>query len=153
MISLMMIFISVFLFSLAAICNAVMDNITHHWDESIFDKPKGGISKFEMWWNPQYSWINKYVDRDMNKPIKKIFFGLFDKPFTDAWHTFKSAMIVFICLSLASLVTGFIMLDIIDIVLISPKIILSLIFTLIVIIYGTVWNLTFNLFYNKILKK
>lgn len=125
---------------LAAICNAVMDAITHHWDESIFDKPKGGISKWEMWWNPQYSWINKYKDRDSKKPIRKIL-GLFDVPFTDAWHTFKSSMIVLIVLSIITFNK--------DIIWFNTW----WFYCFILIIYGFAWNLTFNLFYNKIFKK
>ena len=85
---------------LAAICNAIMDTITHHWDISIFDKPPEEITKYDFWWNPDYSWINKYVNKDSHNKIRKICFGLFDRPFTDAWHTFKSLMIVFIILSI-----------------------------------------------------
>lgn len=131
---------SIILIMLAAICNAVMDTITHHWEESVFDKPTGEITDYDFWWNPEYSWINKYHNRDTEKPIKKICFGLFDKPFTDAWHTFKSLMICF--LMLAVLVAW----------LSEPPFLNVWWFCLAFYIFlGLVWNLTFNLFYNKIL--
>jgi hypothetical protein len=118
---------SIIFIVLAAICNAVMDKITHHWDRSIFKQLKNSV-----WWNPSISWKNKYVNRDYKNPIKKIIFGLFDKPFTDAWHTFKSLMIVFLCLAIC-----------------TYKFYSYFDF----IILGTIWNLTFNLLYNKVLKK
>jgi hypothetical protein len=125
---------SIIFLILAAICNAIMDTITHHWDESIFDRPVGKITKWEMWWNPQYSWLNKYVDRNPKKPIRKIL-GIFDVPFTDAWHTFKSLMIVFITISISCALFNTLF-----------PILIS------IIILGITWNLVFNLFYNKILK-
>jgi len=124
-----------FILLLAAICNSIMDNITHHWDESIFERPKGEITKWDMWWNPEYSWRNKYQDGDPKKPLKKIVFGLFDKPFTDAWHTFKSLMITFLVASISCALFHNIW-----------YILLS------ITVLGTSWNLVFNLFYNKLLK-
>jgi hypothetical protein len=53
---------------LAAICNAVMDTITHHWDASIFKQLRNG-----MWWDPSISWKNKYVDRDPKLGFRKLF--------------------------------------------------------------------------------
>lgn len=128
--------LSIFFFQLAAICNAVMDTITHHWDESIFDKPKGEISKWDMWWNPEYSWINKYTDRDSSKPIRKIL-GIFDVPFTDAWHTFKSTMIILLTLSVLTFNYSGNILG----------------YSMLLIVYGFAWNLPFNLFYNRLLIK
>lgn len=124
--------ISFVLIILAAICNSIMDVITHHWSESIFDKPKGIITKWEIWWNPDYSWINKYIAKDVKKGLRKIW--IFDVPFTDAWHTFKSIMIILFALAIVfykqvfNWYTDF-------------------------IIIGIIWNSIFNLFYNKILLK
>lgn len=134
----MLLIISFLFISLAAICNAIMDTITHHWDISIFDEAEGEITKRDMWWNPDYSWINKYLDKNPEKGLKKIFFGLFDKPFTDAWHTFKSLMIIFIVLSIITF---------------NYSLAIWYEYIIAFIIYGILWNLIFNLFYNKLLKK
>ncbi len=124
--------LSITFFALAAICNAVMDVLSFRFTQSIFKH-----EPFTSWlWNPEISWKNKYEDKDPNKPMLKLL-GLFDRPFTDAWHTLKSLMIVFIILSI---VTFNIEVSI-----------LSVIFGLIV--YGTIWNVVFNLFYNHLLIK
>ncbi len=126
---------------LAAICNAIMDKITHHWDDSIFDKPNGEITKWDMWWNPQYSWINKYQDRDSKKPIRKIL-GVFDVPFTDAWHTFKTLMICFLMLAI---VTSWVS---------EPPFLNTWWFYLSFYMFlGILWNGTFNIYYNHLLIK
>lgn len=127
-----------FFWIFAAICNAIMDTITYHWYKSIFNN-----SKFKaIWWNPEVSWKNKYVDTDPNKPIRKIIFGLFDRPFTDAWHTFKSLMIVFITLAMVFLAYSCI--------IYKP---LIWHYFILFIIIGTIWNLIFNKFYNHELIK
>lgn len=117
---------SIIFFALAAICNAVMDVLTHHWDDCIFKQLKRS-----RYWNPSISWKNKYIDNDPGKPIKKICFGLFDKPFTDAWHLFKSLMVVFLALSAA----------------------FSFNQLALFVILGIAWNCIFNIFYNHILVK
>ena len=96
---------------LAAIFNAIMDKLTHHFSASIFK------SKNPKFWNPNVSW--QYVT-----------FLPFTRYRADAWHLAKSAMIINICLSICFF---------------NGK-------WWEFVIFGTVWNLTFNLFYNKILK-
>jgi hypothetical protein len=120
---------SIILIILAAICNGVMDNITHHWSTSKLNKYN------EKFWNPELSWKNKYIDNDPKKGYKKLFWKI-EKPvaLTDAWHLFKSLMIIFVCLA---------------IVLYTPLIIFYIDF----VILGILWNIIFNLFYDKILKK
>lgn len=63
---------------LAAICNAVMDKISHHFSTSVFAKldPK--------FWDPSVSW----------KVAKRVFGWKFD-----AWHVAKSGMIVLLCVA------------------------------------------------------
>ena len=121
--------ISYILIILASICNAIMDVISFHYDDSIFNKlnPK--------YWNPQISWKNKYIDWDNGNKERKKFLGVNIAPaFTDAWHFFKSLMIVLMVLA---------------IVLYKP--LFGQIIDFFVI--GLIWNLCFSFFYNVIFKK
>jgi hypothetical protein len=128
-----MVYVSLIFIVLAAICNAVMDVL--QWYESVFYK----IKKDATWWNPNISWINKYEKGDPDYGRKKWILGLnYPVQLTDAWHLFKSLMIVFLCLSIVTFQD------------IYPKTILDDI--LIFCIFGTAWNVTFSLFYNKILR-
>lgn len=129
--------ISIILITLAAICNAIMDICSHHYYYSVF-------TRFDdKFWNAIHSWANKYIDRDPSKGRIKWFGGLINKPvqFTDAWHLFKSMMIIFI----------------ISAIPFCPKNELGLdewmYYLLVIGIGGTTWNLTFNLFYNHLLRK
>ena len=124
--------ISLIFWCLAAACCAVMDTLQHHFDSSVFF-PSLKNSKRVYWWNPFLSWRNKYINQNPEKGLRKWLW--FDVPFTDGWHTFKSLMIVFICISVATFE------PLIDSPIIN------------IIIYGTAWNVIFNLFYNKILIK
>lgn len=93
---------------LAAVCNALMDTLSHHYSSSIFKY------KNPQFWNPNVSW--QYAK-----------FLPFTKYRVDAWHLAKSAMIIFLCFAIDFSWKG--------------------------LILGILWNLTFNCFYNKILKK
>jgi len=70
---------------LAAICNAVMDTLAHHFKESIFKNPL----KPQFFWDPNISSLNKYKHRDPEEGPK--FFGAttFLVWTTDAWHLFQ----------------------------------------------------------------
>lgn len=126
--------ISFILISLAAICNSIMDILQFHYKKSIF------IKFNPQWWNPAISWKNKYIDWDNGVMIEKKIhiFNLFSIKYpiflTDAWHLFKSSMIVLFGLG---------------VVFYSPVINPFID----IIIIGLVWNLTFNVFYNKIFRK
>lgn len=63
----------------AGLCNAVMDTLTHHWTNSVFAR-----LDFK-WWNPAFSWSNKYR---LSKWIPDAF--------TDGWHLFKWLMLAFL---------------------------------------------------------
>ena len=92
-------------------------------------------------WDGTISWKNKYIGGEPINGRVKWFFG-FNKPvqITDAFHFFKMLMIIFICLSITSVLMS--------------DLDLSLINYLIVFIgYGTCWNVVFSLFFDKILKK
>lgn len=126
--------ISIILLILAAICNSIMDTLDHHFNKSIFSKLNN-----KKWWDYSNSWKNKYIDGDPKKGRIKILFNI-NKPvqITDAWHLFKTLMIIFICISLSiNLYIGCILID--------NSILLN------IIIYGISWNLSFSLFYNKLL--
>ena len=128
--------ISIIFWILAAICNAIMDTCSHHFPKSVF-------SKYPYFWNTENSWKNKYVNWPYNADRRKvkIWNWKFNYPvqLTDSFHLFKMLMIVFICLS---------------IVFFEPTPGHNWIWKLLVfVIYGIVWNLIFNLFYNHILIK
>lgn len=126
-----MIIVIYILVILASICNAIMDITAHKFHRSVFKKLN------PQYWNPEISWKNKYVDGDSNKGRVKWFLN-FDKPvqLTDAWHLFKSLMIIFLCGAIGVAC------------LISLPIFESFIIFLTV---GVVWNLVFSLFYHKFL--
>lgn len=124
--------ISLIFLCLAAVCNACIDTLEFHFDKSVFNYYRWNLN----WWNPTYSWYNKYKGRNPQKGLRKWLW--FDVPCVDAWHTFKSLMIVFICLSIAFA----------DGIYSNPK---WYSYIVIVVMFGTIWNLTFNLFYNHLL--
>ena len=123
--------ITIILIMIASICNAIQDILAHHHSISIFGKYKKGF------WSDatQESWKEKYIDWDGgNRNRKKWIFGLFNLPvqFTDAWHLFKSLMVVLFVLA---------------IVLYKPFFGILIDF----FVLGAIWNLEFLSFYNKIL--
>ena len=125
---------------LAAICNAVMDVCSHHYYRSIFHK-----YGFKMIWsNAELSRANKYIEGTpvFGRTYWLIFNIKIIKPVqvTDAWHLFKMFMIIFIVLSIITYNGSMFMSD------------NFLIFLLDMLIYGCLWNCTFSLFYNRILK-
>jgi hypothetical protein len=117
------VFLSLLFFLLAAACNACMDKLSFHFHKSIFNNlnPK--------FWDPSISW--KYA-----KIIP------FTKYKIDAWHLFKSAMVVFICIAWAFAFCF------------GKSNINNFWFVLGLIAFaGLIWNITFNLFFNKILSR
>jgi len=113
---------SLIFFALAAMCNAVMDTLVHHYYRSIF------VNMNKYFWNPEESWLHAKVIP-------------FTKYKLDAWHLFKSAMIIFLALAVISAwVSG-------------PPLLNVWWFYLIAFIWlGVLWNGVFNLFYNHILR-
>ena len=128
--------VTISLIVIAAISNAIMDICSHKYHNSIFYLY---FKKYSNFWNAETSWKNKYIDRDVSKGRKKtkIYFISFNKPvqLTDAWHLFKSIMII-------ALIGA--------IVMYKP---ISNSYFLDLIILGTIWNLTFVFFYKRILYK
>lgn len=130
--------VSVLFIALASYNNAVMDTCAHHYSSSIFNN---GTAKSNRWYNAEISWKNKYVNYDKKQGrVKWSIFGFkFNKPvqLTDAWHFHKMLMIIFICCAIISHNT-------------SDSFLRSL---LQLLFYGFVWNITFSLFYDKLLIK
>lgn len=100
-----------------------MDTLTHHYYRSIFFKKD--FNKY--FWNPEESWLHAKM-----------------LPFTkyrlDAWHLFKSAMIIF---QASAIITAWIE---------TPLFNVWWFYLSFFILLGIVWNGTFNLFYNHILR-
>lgn len=118
------VFLSLLFFLLAAACNACMDKLSFHFHKSVFNKLNPNF------WDPSVSW--KYAK-----------FVPFTKYKIDAWHLFKSSMIVFICISIMIAFKGGVY---VDNSFVYNKIVLFL-------TMGLLWNGSFNLFFNKILSK
>lgn len=100
---------------LSAICNAAMDRTGDvvAFNKSIFQH------RNQKFWCKEISWLY----------ARKIFGWKLD-----AWHIFKSSMII--CWALAAIFfksTGYFIVDL--------------------LLIGTIWNLFFNLFYNKLFKQ
>ncbi len=108
-------------------CNAVMDVCQFHYDKSVFTLYN------HNYWNAEISWKNKYVDWDGgNRNRKKWFWGInYPVQLTDAWHLFKSLMIVLFALA---------------VVFYQPVVNFWVDFG----VMGLMWNFTFNLYYNHI---
>ncbi len=94
---------------LSALCNSLMDAIAHH---NVFNHAK------KFWrddgWELKYTWEYKYVKGVMTRyktgRVKWSVFGIkFNKPvqFTDAFHLFKTIMLVFIFLAILSPFVGY----------------------------------------------
>ena len=122
-------------------CEAVMDKVQFHWNKSIFSiNPK---KYWEDFWNPYFSWKNKYSDVSTKKPkfigSTTIFVFL-----TDAWHLFKFFKNTSIFLSIIfSVMVGYNYNWSMNILLFS-------------FLYGmglrTLYGLCFTLFFDKILQ-
>ena len=130
--------IPIIIYCLSGICDAIMDTLSHHYNISIFK------DKNQLFWNPLFSWKNKYVDGNpKNGLVKwKIFTIFVTKPvqLTDAWHFLK--MIREIFNALAIVLAGFITFNYGIMFLLSYLLIL-----------GITRNFMFSLFYDRLLIK
>lgn len=128
--------ITIILVSLAAICNAITDICTHHFNDSIFSKLP---NKYHFWWDNNCvngSWLNKYNFRNAKCGRKKWIFGWFNKPVqvTDAFHFFKTLWIAFLIAAIVTYV-GFTPMKIVDF-----------------FFFGFLWIGVFNMFYDGLLR-
>jgi hypothetical protein len=128
--------IPIVFYSLSGVLDAVMDTLKDHYSISIFTKFN---AKF---WNPAYSWTNKYINNDKAQGhVKFKLFGIsLDYPdaLTDAWHIAKVFREFFNILAIISAIY------------LHSNVIEAIIF---LSILGIIRNLCFNLFYNIILIK
>ena len=128
--------LSLLFFMLASIANAIMDTSVHHFSTSVFKN----LNK--LFWDGEISWKNKYINGDVKLGRRKWKYGLnYPVQLTDAFHLFKMLMIVFLAMSVITFDKTFFVQDY---NLISFGAVLAL--------YGFIWNTTFSLFYNKLLK-
>lgn len=131
--------LSVIFFALAGMCNAIMDKVNFHWDESIF---KG--SKYEQWANPAVSYKNKWKNHSNSLDGEKfpgsstIFVWT-----TDLWHFAQSFMITFFVLG--ALFYGDGLVTIFETSWINTAIDF--------VIFKIVFSLTFELFWSIVLMK
>ena len=121
---------------IAAICNAVMDVTQFHFEKSIFS------SLNPKWWNGSISWKNKYIDGEWKNGRVKWLWGIINKPvqLTDAFHFFKMLMVIFMCLG---------------VIIPHPPMVIEnsiLSFLIVLLMFGGIWIMFFNIFY-KFLKK
>lgn len=89
-----MFWISITLVIFASIFKSIMDTLQFRYEKSIFSK----FNKY--WWNPNFSWMNKWKYRDRQNGER--FFGssTFFVWVTDAWHFFQHFMITFMIASI-----------------------------------------------------
>ena len=88
--------ITITFITLAAIFNAMMDTVSFHYQESIFM----GYPKFRQFLDANFSWQNKYKNRDYKQGRR--FFGstTFLVWLTDGWHLFKCAVLLCFCIAI-----------------------------------------------------
>lgn len=124
------------LLAFAAFCCAVRDTISHHWHSSVLRLYWPITTKTGFWLSPE-SWKLKYVNYpfDQRRIKWKVLGIVFNKPlvFTDAWHLLKTLEITayILAIVLHNPLTDHILLNI--------------------LIYGSVWNIVFNIWYSEIL--
>ncbi|THU36922.1 hypothetical protein FAM09_18335 [Niastella caeni] len=112
--------------AMAAICNSMMDTVEN---ENIYNSIFSHKDPF--FWYKRVSW--KYGRKIFSYKL-------------DAWHLLKSAMIILLCA--AAITYHYFPLFRSEIIWKSKWA-----WTADAIIFGIAWNLPFNLFYNKILRK
>jgi hypothetical protein len=126
--------ISIIFIIIAAICNAIMDVLSHQYDASIFTKYNN-----PQYWDARISWRNKYNEGFPHLGrVKSKFLGIkFNKhvALTDAWHLFKTIMVISICLAIVNYQYINWIYSVVELCLL-----------------GITWNFVFVLFYKEILK-
>ncbi len=146
--------------ALAAVANAIMDTVDQHFFESIFNDLTE-TDKARLWWCENQGWKNKYIDRDPAKGRVQWKIGKwsFNKlvQFCDAWHFFKMVMIILLCAGMALELEDYLHfhLFIYPIVLVTENTQTVLWLTTLAhfLWYGIIWNVTFNIFYDHILRR
>jgi len=148
---LVLVFVSGIFIMLAAIMNATMDVTDQKFSQTIFvDMFKKGFFNipWNIWAGLDQMWRNKYVGRDVEKGLREdkiLFIKANFVQLYDIWHFAKMWMIFFfICSTLFTLFAICLGFDYTN--WISWVLLLSTF-----IYYALCWNVTFNLFYKKVL--
>lgn len=110
---------------LAIICLSVIFTLHHHFGVSVFN----GLN--DSWWNPYESWKRKYKNVGKLVPKYSPVLQFIYVPFSDAYHTFKTAFLTCLILMVASLIIW------------TPDV-------WVVILYVVSYPIIYNLFYHKI---
>lgn len=155
---LILLVVSILIFSIAPYCNAVMDSCDHHYIWTVFYAPGNTTKKrfgieWNMWHGIDQMWKNKYVDRDPQKGLRKtkiLFWRIHIVQLYDAWHWYKMWMIVAFCVAISvDFVAASVWITMANVSVMRVIIgLLSVFF-----IHGIMWNVVFNLFYDKLLRK
>jgi len=69
---------------ISAVAKSIMDKISFHYSTSIFPK----LTKAENFWNPQFSWRNKYKNGDPKQGEKFLGSSTIFVSLLDGWHLF-----------------------------------------------------------------
>ena len=129
---------------LAGFCNAIMDTVDHHFLQSVFSLIRG--QKKRLWWNEYQGWRNKYINRNQALGLRKMrILGMyFNYPvqLTDAWHFFKTIMLVLCALGISEGILYYTLL---------PLVVWYWYVSGCLIAFCTAWVLGFNFGYNKVL--
>jgi hypothetical protein len=113
---------------LACFCNAGMDSLKHSFNTSF-------ARDWDRWfWNPDVSYLNKYIHRDRKYGRRKIWFIVIPAAFTDGWHQLKMYMLGFLFIAAS--------LDLNDLEISLYRF----------VFYSFIWNLLFNPIYYKLRK-
>jgi hypothetical protein len=137
--------IVIFLSVLIGALNASEDKFMFHWHKSIFTKldefwkVKFNSKFYFRHFFSQDSWRNKYIQRHYENGIRRIFTFKLHPAFTDWFHFSKSLRLIFECTQL--IIFGFVAIN------------LQTLTSVILIPVGLhiIRNLSFSLFFNKIL--
>lgn len=101
----MILVIMLFLTACAGFCEGVMDKLQFHYHKSIFANLKNNL-----FWNPEYSWKNKYKNGNPVEGERFRFSTTFLVSLTDGWHFFK--LLRNLCLFISLPLTGFLIHDV-----------------------------------------
>jgi hypothetical protein len=131
--------VSLLFFILAAACNSIMDTCQFHFENSVFNS----IHCNKQFWNSTESWKNKYVNGDPKQGLKRKWGAVVPVQLSDSFHLFKFFMILCLALSVVTV-------DINEVQILANGWLNML---CLLVVYGTCWNLIFDLMFNRILKK
>jgi len=78
--------VSIILLFVAGFCNGLMDRLQFHYPYN--------WNLNEQFWNPHYSWVNKYNNQMVGDGRRKWWILNIPVMFTDGWHLIKAIMLL-----------------------------------------------------------